>query len=115
MRVGDRLPRHDESMDDARPDGEPNQAAMLGGVASRIDQKCTQHSIYSANHLQVVIALARVPDPARRPNQTERIYQEEDDAEDDKRSFEQHFAGGIVHLGSPILNEEDKADPSFAG
>src|SRR5262245_12111919 len=119
MRVGDRLPRHDEGMDDARADGEPDQATMLGGVASRIDQKCTQHSIYSANHLQVILALASVPHPARRPKQTEGIYQEEDDAEDDKRSFEQHFAGGIVHLVSPIfaqsLHEGDKADPRSAG
>src|SRR5262245_61620586 len=88
-------------MDHARPDGEPNEAAMLRRVASRIDQKCTQHGIYSANHLQVKLAFTPMPNPPRGPNQTERIYQEEDYAEDDERSFEQRFAGGVVHLGFP--------------
>jgi hypothetical protein len=56
-----------------------------------------------------------MPHPPRRPNQTEGIYQEEDYAEDYKRSFEQHFAGGVVHLGSPIFNEETKLTIALAG
>jgi len=56
-----------------------------------------------------------MPHPPRRPNQTEGIYQEEDYAEDYKRSFEQHFVGGVVHLGSPIFNEETKLTIALAG
>ena len=56
-----------------------------------------------------------MPHPSRRPNQTERVYEEEDYAEYDKRGFEQPFAGAVVHLGSPTFNEGDKADLRFAG
>src|SRR5215510_9620524 len=114
VRVRKRLARHDEGMDDARADREPNEAAMLGRIASGIDQKCTQHGIYPANHLQVKPAFTPMPYPPRGPNQTKWINQEEDYAEDDKRGFEQHFAGGVVHLDSPIFQRR-QSSPSFFG
>jgi len=41
VRIKDRLACHDKGMHDARPDGEPDEAAMLGRIASRVYQKCT--------------------------------------------------------------------------
>src|SRR6516165_5434077 len=69
MRIGYRLRRHDEGVHDARPDGEPDETAMLRGIASGIDQEYTQDGIYPTNHLQVILRLPPVPHPPRRPNQ----------------------------------------------
>jgi len=98
VRVGDRLRRHDEGVYNARPDGEPDETAMLGGVASGIYQEDTQDGIYPANHLQVIPAFAPVPHPPRRPNQPEGVYEQEDYAEYNERGFEKRLAGAIAHL-----------------
>src|SRR5262249_29717095 len=71
---------------------------MFGGITSGIDQECTQDRIYPANHLQVIPAFAPVPHPPRRPNQPERVYEQEDYAEYNERGFEKRLAGAIAHL-----------------
>src|SRR5262249_26864444 len=53
-----------------------------------------------------------IPTPRAKANQV--VDQEEDYAEDDKRGFEQHFAGGVVHLESPIFQRR-QSSPSFFG
>jgi hypothetical protein len=79
----DGLCRHDAGVPDARPDGERDQAPMLFGFPSRGDQIGAQDRIDPAHHLQVIFAFSTVPNPARWPNQPERV----DDEEDILRSF----------------------------
>src|SRR5262245_26647840 len=92
LRIADGLYRHDDSMHDARPDRERDQAAVLGGIVGRGDQVGTEYRIESADHLKVVMAMSAVPQPAGGPNETERVDGEKDCAEYHECNFKQLLA-----------------------
>src|SRR5262245_35243717 len=87
------LCRHDCSVHNARPDRERDQTTMLGWVARRQNEKNSQHRIDPADHLQIILAVPAMPDPARRPDQAHRVNEEEDYAESSQRQFEQVIFG----------------------
>ena len=58
---------HDAGVDDARPDREGDQAAMLGWIARSSDEKGTENGLNPADHLKVVLAIPTVPLPSRWP------------------------------------------------
>ena len=85
----ERLGRHDPGVSQARPDRERDQAAVIGRISCSGDEKNAQHGINSADHLQIVLALASVPHPTGGPYQTDGVYQTEDYAEGRQRESEQ--------------------------
>src|SRR5262245_9791722 len=97
LSVGKGLHRHDQCMHDARPDGESDQAAIGSRVPRWGDQEDAQHRIDAADHLEIVIALPAVPDPARSPDQPKGIDQQEDNSEGDERRLQIFFSGLVVH------------------
>ena len=59
----------------------------LGFLAAAIKIDA-QHRIDPADHLQIVAALATMPDPTRRPHEAKRIDQQECDSGNDKSEFQ---------------------------
>ena len=57
---------HDDSVDDAGPDGEPNQAAMRKRILGGENQKNAKRRIDAHDHFEVLVA-GRIPHPSRRP------------------------------------------------
>src|SRR5262249_48295856 len=82
------LNRHDCRMHDARPDREGNQAAVFCRIPCSGNQKNAEDHIDTADHLQIVAALATMPDPARRPHEAKRIDQQEGSSGSDKSEFQ---------------------------
>ena len=91
------LNRHDCRMHDARPNGEGNQAAVFCRIPCSGNQKNAEDQIDTADHLQIVAALATMPDPARRPHEAKRIDQQEGDSGNDKREFQIALSNLVVH------------------
>ncbi len=54
------------------------------------------------DHLKVIFAFSAMPHPARRPNQAERIDDEENSAERHKCHLKKLFARTIVHAETPV-------------
>src|SRR5271170_6974420 len=61
-----RLNSHDSCMNQTRPDGEPDQAAMLQRISRCNQKKYSERGIHSEDHL-LVLGLVGLPAPARRP------------------------------------------------
>ena len=80
--VANRLRRHDQCMNDARPDRERNQAPMLFGVLGSYDQEYSQNGVNADDHLEVVDTFAAMPYPAGWPNNAQRVHKQEDHAEE---------------------------------
>src|SRR5262249_3488312 len=95
------LNRHDCPMHDARPDREGNQAAVLCRIPCSGNQKNAEDCVDTAHHLQIVVALATMPDPTRRPHETKRIDQHEGDSENDKCKFQITLSNLVVHPALP--------------
>src|SRR3954447_8244936 len=76
---------------------------MFGRITCRSNQISTENRVDSADHLQIILAMAAVPLPPRRPNEAERVDREEDCAECNQSNLEQFFARDVVHLNSPVL------------
>src|SRR5262245_66164499 len=85
-------------MYEARPDGEGNQAAVFCRIPCSGDQKNAEDQIDTADHLQIVAALATMPDPTRRPHETKRIDQQEGDSGNDKRKFQIALSNLVHHV-----------------
>src|SRR5262245_49390397 len=79
MRGGHRLNRHDGGVNDARPDCEPDQAAMGLRVSRRIQQEDAERRVYPDDHTEILgfIGSAGMPRPAGWPNDRQRIDQQE--------------------------------------
>ena len=92
---------HDAGVDDARPDRERDQAAMLGWIARGSNEKGTKDGVDPADHLQVVLTMPSVPLPSRRPKETHRIDGEEDCTDGNQGNLEELFTRDIVHAGPP--------------
>src|SRR5262249_1527682 len=82
---------------DARPDGERDQAAMLGRITRGSNEIDAEDRVDPTDHLQVVLALTAVPLPSRRPNEAKRVDGEEDYADCNEGNLEEFFARDVVH------------------
>src|SRR5262249_25286795 len=89
------LNRHDCRMHDARPDREGNQAAVFCRISCSGNQENAEDHVDTADHLQIVAALATMPDPARRPHEAKRIDQQEGSSGNDKSEFQM---GSLISL-----------------
>src|SRR3954447_12194771 len=78
---------------------------MFGRITCRSNQISTENRVDSADHLQIILAMAAVPLPPRRPNKAERVDREEDCAECNQSNLEQFFARDVVHLNSPVRKD----------
>src|SRR5215467_4601964 len=93
---------HDAGVHDARPDRERDQAAMLGRITRSSNEIGSENRVNPADHLEVILAMATVPLPSRRPDEAERVDGEEDCAECNQSNLEELFARGVVHVESPV-------------
>ena len=62
---------------------------MLRWIVGGQDQVHTKYEIDADNHLEIILALATVPDPARGPNQSDRVYQQENDTKQTQRELQE--------------------------
>src|SRR2546426_10734484 len=65
-RVSDGMDRHDDGMNNARPDGEPNEAQVADGVPCGEGEEDAESDGDTENHLEIR-RLLRLPGPAVRP------------------------------------------------
>src|SRR5262245_44775816 len=70
---------------------------MFGRITRRGNQTSTENRVDPAEHLKIILAMATVPLPSRRPNEAERVYGEEDCAECNQSNLEELFACDVVH------------------
>src|SRR5262249_54095955 len=75
---------------------------MFRGITRGGNEKSTENRVDPADHLQVILAMATVPLPSRRPNEAERVDSEEDRAECNQSNLEEFFARNVVHGESPV-------------
>src|SRR6516164_2917655 len=68
---------HDAGVHDARPDRERDQAAMFRRITRGSNEISTENRVDPADHLKVILAMAAMPLPSRRPNEAERVDGEE--------------------------------------
>jgi hypothetical protein len=78
-----RLIRHDSGVDNARPDGEPDQAAVSQRVSRSQQEKNSESRIYAENHL-FILGLVRLPTPSRGPE----IHHQRVNAEKENQAHE---------------------------
>src|SRR6516225_3870029 len=71
---------------------------MFGRITRRCNQITTEDRVDPADHLEIILAMATVPLPSRRPNEAERIDGEEDCAESNQSNLEEFFAPDVVHV-----------------
>src|SRR5215475_1384386 len=70
---------------------------MLGGITRGTNKIDTKNHVNAADHLEVVLAMAAIPLPSRRPNEAERVDGEEDYADCNQSNLEEFFARDVVH------------------
>src|SRR5215467_7414538 len=75
---------------------------MLRWITRGSNEISTEDRVDPADHLQVVLAMATVPLPSRRPNDAERVDREEDYAECNQSNLEEFFARDVVHAEPPV-------------
>ena len=104
----DRFPRHDEGVDDARPDGEPDQRGVGGRVAGGAEQEHAERGVNADDHHVIIARRGRafMPRPARRPDQRQRVDEAEDPPEHAQREREEFR--GIRHGASPCISDTDR-------
>src|SRR5262245_21964647 len=93
---------HNAGVPETQPVGERNQAAMLGRITTSRKDIITDDRGDPADDLQVVLPMAAVPLPSRRPNEAERVDGEEDCADCNQGNFEEFFTRDVVHVESPV-------------
>ena len=62
---------------------------MFGRITRGSNEISTENRVDPADHLQVVLAMAIVPLPSRRPNEAERVDGEEDCADCNQSNLEE--------------------------
>src|SRR5215472_10185039 len=67
------------------------------------------------DHLKVVLAMATMPLPSRRPNEAERVNGEEDCAECNQGNLEEFFARNVIHADLLFVREPGPLDWWSAG
>src|SRR5215831_19235304 len=102
MSVINGLCGHNAGVHDTRPDGERDQAAMFGRITRRGNEVSAEDRVDPTDHLEIVLAMASVPLPSRRPNKAERVDGEEDCAECNQGNLEEFFARDVIHAESPV-------------
>jgi len=95
----DGLHSHDPSVDNAGPNGEPNQTAVLQRVPRSKEKKYSESGIDAENHL-LVMKLIGLPAPSRRPKgHHERVNAEyENQANENQDNAEIAQPCSIVHV-----------------
>src|SRR5262247_1628457 len=93
---------HNAGVHDTRPDGERDQAAMCRRITRGSDEISAEDRVDPTDHLKVVLAMATVPLPSRRPNEAERVDREEDCAECNQGNLKEFFARDVVHAEPPV-------------
>ena len=90
-----RLPRHDAAMHQAGPHGEPDQAAVGGGIARGEDEKDAERRVNPDDHHVIVRGIGRalMPGPARRPDDRQGIDQQKGNAGQNKYDLQKTCAG----------------------
>jgi len=71
------LRRHYGRVHDTGPNCERDEAAVCLWISRRRNQIDAQDHVDAANHLEVILSLAPVPDPAGRSHQAKRVDQTE--------------------------------------
>src|SRR3954466_4479615 len=75
---------------------------MFGRIASGSNEVSAENRVDPTDHLKVILAMATVPLPPRRPNEAERVDGEENCAERNQGNLEELFARDVVHAEAPI-------------
>jgi len=70
---------------------------MFGRIARGSNEISTEDRVDPADHLKVILAMAVVPPPSRRPNEAKRVDGEADCAEYDQSNLQEFFARDVVH------------------
>src|SRR5215510_7509348 len=96
---------HNAGVHETRPDGERDQAAMFGRITRGSNEINAEDRVDPTDHLQVVLAMAAVPLPSRRPNEVERVDGEEDCADCNQGNLEEFFTRDVVHAESSASHE----------
>src|SRR5262245_29476791 len=79
LRIGNRLNRHDPPVHDTRPHREPDEASVRQWITRRNNQEHAERCIDTEDHFEIFRATCCVPSPARRPEDGERPYTEDED------------------------------------
>src|SRR3989442_13864286 len=99
-RVGEGMDGHDCRMNDAGPDGEPDETQVTDWVTRGKQEKDAERGIDTENHVKVR-RLLRLPRPAARPEAVQREDAEDEyEAEDDEHR-PQKGGGGLGGHGVP--------------
>src|SRR5580658_463178 len=98
----ERLRSHDARMHQARPNSEPDQAAILQRISRSEEQEYSQRRVHSENHL-LVFRLIGLPAPAGRPpSHHQRINAQNKNQPNENQSYTQITQPrGIAHK-SPL-------------
>src|SRR2546422_928292 len=77
-RVSEGMDRHDDGMNNAGPDSEPNEAQVTDRVPCREEEEDAKSDIDTENHLKVR-RLLRLPGPPARPEAVQHEYAKDED------------------------------------
>src|SRR3989449_1530881 len=91
-RVSDGMDRHDDGMNNARPDGEPNEAQVADGVPCGEEEEDAESDVDTENHLQIR-RLLRLQGPAARPEAVQHEYANDEDEAEDPEDWPQEGGG----------------------
>src|SRR3989442_13404185 len=94
-RVGEGMDGHDCRMNDAGPDGEPDETQVTDWVTRGKQEKDAERGIDTENHLKVR-RLLRLPRPAARPEAGQREDAENEYEGPEAEQPTQGRTGGIV-------------------
>src|SRR6516162_1234348 len=93
---------HNAGVRETRPDGERDQAAMFGRITRGSNEISAEDRVDPTDHLQVVLAMAAVPLPSRRPDEAVRVYGEDGGAVCNDADLEEVFTREVVQVVAPV-------------
>src|SRR5436305_1652046 len=97
LALSQRLDGHDPAVHHARPDREPDQTEARERIPGRQEQEDAQGGVDSDDH-QGVVGISRVPRPAGRPDDHERVdAHDRDDADDDQHDLQSLETSLVAH------------------
>src|SRR6476660_4837655 len=77
---------------------------MFRRITRGSNEKSTENRVDPTDHLKIILTMATVPLPSRRPNEAERVDGEEDCAEHNQSNLEEFFARDVVHRNLLSVN-----------
>src|SRR5579871_461401 len=111
--VRESLDRHDSTVHDTGPNGEPDQAQVGERFTAGDQEKNAQGGVDAQDHLQIM-RLSRVPRPAGRPNDGERIDPEyKDQPNHDQRDRQIPVATRSISIHGLLLETRDEITAAF--